>query len=608
MLKKKLLILMFLTLYAPIILAQGLQKQQPLALAQQYFTQQDYEKALDQLETELKNYKNPKAYQLAFDSYWALQDFKSAERLAKKWARNNPYKAQLYEVDLLKLYGAQEEERLKEKLISEIEERVSQNPSKAYLYGKALADNGLPRLALNLYLLAEKGNPNMNLAYQKALLYGELGDIQSMYQMYVELLERSGSYTNTIKILLTRALNNQGNDENIAYLQELLVKKIQAGAPARFNELLIHLFIEQENFGGAFTQLRALEKRGKASLSEILKLAEVTAKNEELRQAQRMYEYVLKADQNKLLAGKATLGKLNCKRLILEANVATSTKQWQGLAKEYEEQRKSFLGAEELAPLTWLLAEIYAYRLAQTDTAESLYRNLFTKGYLPGEAIAKTQIALADLLLYTGNRWDAILFYKRAEKNREQALLGQEAKFKRARAAYFVGDFEWAQSIFDVLKQSTSKTIANDAMRYALLISDNMALDSNTNALAAYARADLFNYQGQTDSALFILERMQIGFAEHPILDEALLLQGDIFFTRGEYEKAQKAWQSITKEHREDILADDALYRLAQLNLEQFNNQSQAMELYQQLFTEFVDSFYAADARKQFRKLRGDTL
>ena len=45
------------------------------------------------------------------------------------------------------------------------------------------------------------------------------------------------------------------------------------------------------------------------------------------------------------------------------------------------------------------------------------------------------------------------------------------------------GDFEWAQSQLDVLKSSTSKLIANDAMYLSLLISDNLNLDTSSLAM-----------------------------------------------------------------------------------------------------------------------------
>jgi TolA-binding protein len=212
------------------------------------------------------------------------------------------------------------------------------------------------------------------------------------------------------------------------------------------------------------------------------------------------------------------------------------------------------------------------------------------------------------LLLYQGKRWDAIIYYRKAEKLLERSPIGQEAKFKRAKAAYYVGDFQWSQGIFKILKESTSKLIANDAMQYSLLITDNMALDSTTEALETYAKADLLFYREKLDSALYYLALFDVAFPEHPILDEALLMKGDIYFKQKNFAEAERAWQKIVADHSKGILADDALYRLANLQINQFANSEKAMEYFEKIFIEYSDSFYAAEARNSYRNLRGDQL
>ena len=55
-----------------------------------------------------------------------------------------------------------------------------------------------------------------------------------------------------------------------------------------------------------------------------------------------------------------------------------------------------------------------------------------------------------------------------------------------------------------------------------------------------------------------------------------------------------------------DILADNALYELASLYDIQLGDKSKAMELYQELLTNFPGSTFSLYARQKFRKLRGD--
>jgi tetratricopeptide (TPR) repeat protein len=267
-----------------------------------------------------------------------------------------------------------------------------------------------------------------------------------------------------------------------------------------------------------------------------------------------------------------------------------------------------FKGDPYQAELLLPMAAIYAYKLNEIDTAESLLKFMFDKAWLGKNDKALAQIAYADLLLFTGRRWDAIIYYRRAEKALDQSVIGQEAKFKRAKAAYYVGDFQWAQGIFSVLKESTSKLIANDAMQYSLLITDNMALDSTTEALEAYARADLFYFREMYDSALALLEILELGYAEHPIADESLFLRATIKAKQGDYKEAVVLWQRVVDEYGKDILADDALFEMGQVYELQLYNKEAAMQAYQKLFTEHVDSFYASTVRKSYRRLRGDLI
>jgi hypothetical protein len=57
-----------------------------------------------------------------------------------------------------------------------------------------------------------------------------------------------------------------------------------------------------------------------------------------------------------------------------------------------------------------------------------------------------------------------------------------------------------------------------------------------------------------------------------------------------------------------DILADKAIYRLAELFEEKLEQPTKAKELYQLIITDYQDSLFATESRKRFRRLRGDNL
>ncbi|MCC7050909.1 MAG: hypothetical protein IT239_03920, partial [Bacteroidia bacterium] len=64
----------------------------------------------------------------------------------------------------------------------------------------------------------------------------------------------------------------------------------------------------------------------------------------------------------------------------------------------------------------------------------------------------------------------------------------------------------------------------------------------------------------------------------------------------------------VIEKYSDDLLADDALINLAKLYENQLNNKMQAQLYYQKLLTDYSGSIYAAEARKAYRRLRGDKL
>ena len=59
---------------------------------------------------------------------------------------------------------------------------------------------------------------------------------------------------------------------------------------------------------------------------------------------------------------------------------------------------------------------------------------------------------------------------------------------------------------------------------------------------------------------------------------------------------------------KEGILADDAYYLMAGLYENEIKDLEKAKEYYQKIIFDFPSSIYLVDARKKFRKLRGDSI
>ena len=122
---------------------------------------------------------------------------------------------------------------------------------------------------------------------------------------------------------------------------------------------------------------------------------------------------------------------------------------------------------------------------------------------------------------------------------------GYEAKFRRARLAYYMGNFEWAKALLDVLKASTSKLIANDAFGISLLINDNTYNDSIEYPLQLFADADLYTYQNKDSLALMKLDTLKGKYFSHSLMDEVLFKESHIYLKNRKYDLAAESLENI---------------------------------------------------------------
>ena len=179
------------------------------------------------------------------------------------------------------------------------------------------------------------------------------------------------------------------------------------------------------------------------------------------------------------------------------------------------------------------------------------------------------------------------------------------AKLKAAKAYFYGGDFEWAKAQLDVLKASTTKLIANDALQLSVLISDNLGIDTSTAPLKLYAQADLYFFQNNDSLAFSFCDSIISEFPDNiTLLDDVYFMQARIMENKKEWESAINYYKSAVQYN--DLLKDDALFAIGKIYINILSDPDKAMEFFERIVLEHQDSFYAFEARKIYRKLRGD--
>ena len=215
---------------------------------------------------------------------------------------------------------------------------------------------------------------------------------------------------------------------------------------------------------------------------------------------------------------------------------------------------------------------------------------------------------LGDVYILVGNYWDPVLYYGQVDKDFKEDELGQEAKFRNAKLSYYKGEFEWSQAQLDVLKKATSQLISNNSIELALLIQDNLGLDSNEEAMKLFADADLYIYQNKFNEAIANLDTIYARYPMHSLADDILYAKSRIYRKQQQWQKALDLLDKVYTVYSYDILADNAIFDAAEIYDYNLNNKTKAKELYEKLITQLPGSLYAVEARKRYRFLRGDVL
>jgi TolA-binding protein len=391
-------------------------------------------------------------------------------------------------------------------------------------------------------------------------------------------------------------------------LQNALYRKIQK-YPAKevYSQMLIWQFLQQQEYDMALRQLIAQDKRLKDDGGILFNTIETFTSNGDLNTAMKAYEYLLtKGSQSPYyIQAKVELININYK-LLLDGSmnkvaVGDLATQYLGILKDYGKNAQTLFALKK-----W--AYLQAYYLGNADGAKKELESALLISGLPALEVGLIKMDLGDIYVLTNQPWDAILSYEQVTAQFEGQPIANEARFRTARLSFYQGNFTYAKSQADVLKASTSQLIANDALDLSLLISDNLQNPADSSALRMYADAELLEFKNQSTKALIKLDSIAAKYPANSLADDVLYFKSRIYIKTNNYPQAAVVLKELIAQQTSSIWADDALFKLADLQEKKLNDPEQAKILYQKLLTDFPGSMHIAEARKRFRKLRGDNM
>ncbi|MGB0839541.1 MAG: tetratricopeptide repeat protein [Chitinophagales bacterium] len=597
-----LVLLCIVACFGNILMAQN---QQDYRLANQYYQKGEYEKAASLYKKVYEaSSQSTHYYRQYFKCLIAIEDLETAEKLVKK--RTKKYRSDVtLLVDMGVLYRTQERYEDAEKQFDKALQTVQVN----HIRNLASTFNQANELgyAMNTYLKGRKmQNDEKAYAYDLARIYEQQGDIQGLIFSYVDYATLNERYVQTAKIRLQKLLDS---DERMEILQTELYRRIQNSTEELvYPELLIWSFIQQKDYESALVQCQALDRRLGDEGDRIMNLAEAAFAEGEYDTSIGAYQYLIDkgVDSRLYMPSKIALlqtqfGKITQSDKYTTSDITSLRDNYNSFLEEFGRNPNSVTTMRDLSHL-------YAYYIYDLDNASDLLHEILDMPAASGHQKALSKLDLGDYYLMKGEVWESTLFYSQVDKAYQDDILGEEARFRNAKLSYYNGDFDWAQSQLDVLKAATSELIANDAIEMSVFITDNMGLDTTTATMEMFARADLLLVQNKEADAFTVFDSINSQYPKHYLADDILFAKAKQKIKNRAYTDAAADLEVILKDFNEDLLADDALFNLAQLNELYFDQTELAMEMYQEILLNHPSSLYVVESRKRYRKLRGDIL
>lgn len=602
---------LFLSFVLNIVHAQQMNYQLKYQLVQSYLLQKDYEKALPILQDIYDV-----APDLWFDPYYEAlthtQKYTEAEKLLTKQLKKFPYRSDYY-VYWGNLYVMQNNDKKAENYFEKAIHKLPNDINIITLTAKQFLKYQMTEKALKAYEKGQKisGYP---FYYERAEVYWQTKDYKALITLYLDILQFNPGELYNVQNQLQSLLTYNPNDTTQIFqpvLKQELIKRIQKYPDNNaYTELLVYLLTQQGEYEQAFIQIKAYDKRNNDEGLKLFQFCQTCAKNKQYSTAEKCFEEVMKKGKKNPFYESAKLEHLQNKYMSVTNNWPASQESTLALEKDMRHYIQENQNSTIIYPLVSKLADLYAKYLhpPKADKADSLLKTVIDRQNVKPEIKASFKLQLADIYVLQNRLWEAILLCMQVEKDFKYEEVGQEAQFKRAKISFYSGEFKLAKAQADILKGATSKLIANDAMQLSMLISNALFNDSTGLPLKYFAQADLLLFQNKLKEAIVMLDSINQKFTNHSLEDDIFYQKAKIYETQQDWQPAEQMYLNIINFYPQEMYADDAVFKLAQLYQYKLNDKQKAMEYYLKLLNDYPGSLYVPEARKMYRYLRGDEI
>ena len=569
------------------------------ALAQQYLENKEFAKAIPVFKA---LYEKAPFDKNLYDNYLSAlmqnNSYEDAEKLVNymmKIRRDDP--AML--VDLGLVYEAEKKNKQAKEQYDQALQLLTGDEYKTKSLSEAFEKAGKNDYAVKVYEQIRKMVQNPYIyATQLSLLYSKMGKTKEAIQATLDLVMTQPNIMDDVKESLAKISDK--DPKAFSIIQKVLNSRIKEQDQNPFwHELVSWLFIQKNDYSGAFKELTTLDQNIDEQGKRLIPFAQEITQDGEYETALKSYDYVIGLGHEKPFYELAAKGKMELLLLQFENKWPDSKNDLSKLVQSFTDFFQQFPNYQS-SDIWRNYAMVQARYNHNPDTAIQMLSTAISDLRASKEFMGRCKLDMGDYYILENKIWEATLIYAQVDKDFKQDYLGEEARFRNAKLAYYRGDFDWAQGQLSVLKASTTKLIANDALYLSVLITENIPADSNMAPLLRFAAADLLLFQHKTKESDQLLDSISKNFPQTALQDDIDLLRSKIALEEGRTQDAINYLKDILEKFGTDVLADDATFQLAKIYEEKLKDKEKAKYYYEKIILDYPGSTFIQEARAKY--------
>ncbi len=444
-----------------------------------------------------------------------------------------------------------------------------------------------------------------------AYLYSLTGQHEAAIGEYLELLQEDERRLGFVRRRLGRFVEQEeARRQSIAATQRAVRR---APLNRAYRELMAWLYMEDGQYAQAFDVYRAVDRLEDEGGRALFLFARQAADAGAYDAALSAYEEILERHPDAAIAPEAlrSLGIMHERWAEAAGETATSASGTSQQTPHYEralETYRAFLKKypnrpeypDVLRRIGALEQDVFMDLGAAKETLQEVARR-----YPRTQAADEAAYDLGRIALAEGRLQDARLAFGRLVERLRTGDLADRARYEQALLHFYQGEFDAALTIAQAINANTSTDTANDAIALKVLLIENKSRDTTQAAVKQYATARLRQRQHRPDEALAILDSLLATHGADPLADDARFLRAEVLQRKGQAEAALNAFAEIPLMYPQSHLADQSLFRAAEIQENGLGNPEAALKTYTRLLSEYPGSLLATDARTRIRALRG---